>query len=90
MIPLVAYLAGHDGRFRYLAEKFDFLHWFYAALMWGRYSGSAESKLNADVGVLGEEGAPTSYVTSSCRNVAESRSSRAISNDEAPVRPYTR
>lgn len=58
LIPLVAYLAKHDGKFSDPAEKFDFLHWFYAALMWGRYSGSAESKLNADVSVVGEEGAP--------------------------------
>ena len=58
LIPLVAYLAKHDGKFNVPAEKFDFLHWFYAAMMWGRYSGSAETKLNADVSVIGEDGAP--------------------------------
>lgn len=58
LIPLVAYLAENEGRFADEAEKFDFLHWFYAALMWGRYSGSAETKLNADVSVLGEPAAP--------------------------------
>ena len=58
LIPLVAFLAKHEGRFTDQAEKFDFLHWFYAALMWGRYSGSAETKLNADVGVVGQSSAP--------------------------------
>ena len=52
LIPLVAYLAENDAKFTSEKEKYDFLHWFYAAAMWGRYSGSAETKLNADVGVL--------------------------------------
>lgn len=58
VIPLVAYLAKNEGKFTGEHDKFDFLHWFYAALMWGRYSGSAETKLNADVGVVGTEDAP--------------------------------
>jgi hypothetical protein len=52
LIPLVAFLADNDAKFASEKEKYDFLHWFYAAAMWGRYSGSAETKLNADVGVL--------------------------------------
>lgn len=58
LIPLVAYLAENGGKFADEPQKFDFLHWFYAALMWGRYSGSAETKLNADVGALGEPQPP--------------------------------
>lgn len=58
LIPLVAYLSKHDGKFASPAEKRNFLHWFYAALMWGRYSGSAETKLNADVSVTGDVDVP--------------------------------
>jgi hypothetical protein len=54
LIPLVAYLAENEAKFANDKEKYDFLHWFYAAAMWGRYSGSAETKLNADVAVLTE------------------------------------
>ena len=49
VLPLVAFLSQNETAFKNEAEKYDFLHWFYAALMWGRYSGSAETKLNADV-----------------------------------------
>ena len=59
LIPLVAFLAKHDGYFANPGEKLDFLHWFYAALMWGRYSGSAESKLNSDVSVVNQPDAPS-------------------------------
>jgi hypothetical protein len=56
--PLVAHLANNGGKFASESEKRDFLHWFYAAMMWGRYSGSAETKLNADVAVASEPNAP--------------------------------
>jgi hypothetical protein len=59
LIPLVAHLAQNEHGFSGEDEKYDFLHWFYAALMWGRYSGSAETKLNADVGAVGEANAPS-------------------------------
>jgi hypothetical protein len=59
LVPLVAQLAKTAGTFAGEAQKRDFLHWFYAALMWGRYSGSAETKLNADVSVTGTPDAPS-------------------------------
>lgn len=53
VIPLVAYLA-QTGRsnFDSDADKRQFLHWMYAAMMWGRYSGSAETKLQEDIEAL--------------------------------------
>jgi hypothetical protein len=47
LVPLVSYLAAHGESFSSAQEKRDFLHWFYAAAMWARYSGSVETKLNA-------------------------------------------
>src|SRR6266487_276090 len=60
IIPLVSYLA-LTGRthFDSPAQKKSFLHWMYAAMMWGRYSGSSETKLQADIEVLKSEDPPS-------------------------------
>ena len=36
-------------------EKKRFLYWMYAALMWGRYSGSMESAMQADLNSFSSE-----------------------------------
>ena len=51
-MPLVVYLADRPSGFASEQEKRRFLHWLYAALMWARYSGSSESKLNQDLEAL--------------------------------------
>ena len=59
VIPLVTYLAQTDRpHFDSDASKRSFLHWMYAAMMWGRYSGSTETKLQADVEALKADDAP--------------------------------
>jgi hypothetical protein len=58
LYPLVVHVARNGGAFRSEHEKRDFLHWMYAALMWGRYSGSSETKLNADLAALSEPDPP--------------------------------
>ncbi len=59
VIPLVAYLA-RTGRshFDSDAEKRSFLHWMYAAMMWGRYSGSSDTKLQEDIESLKADDPP--------------------------------
>jgi hypothetical protein len=59
VVPLVAYLArtGRD-HFDTAADKRSFLHWMYAAMMWGRYSGSSETKLQEDVEALKADDPP--------------------------------
>ena len=57
--PLIVHVARNGGAFSSQREKRDFLHWMYAALMWGRYSGSSETKLNADLGALSEPDPPS-------------------------------
>lgn len=52
LVPLTVYLANGTGKFVDSREKQKFLHWMYAALMWGRYSGSAETKLAQDLVAL--------------------------------------
>jgi hypothetical protein len=58
LYPLIVYLARHGGVFAGEREKRDFLHWMYAALMWGRYSASSETKLNADLTALSDSNPP--------------------------------
>lgn len=52
LITLINYLSRKGGTFSTDAETRDLLHWMYAALMWGRYTGSSETKLNADIASL--------------------------------------
>jgi len=58
LVPLVVYLANRDGKFHSEAEKRSFLHWMFAALMWARYSGSTETKLDEDLHALKGDDAP--------------------------------
>jgi hypothetical protein len=59
LYPLIVHIARNGGTFAGEHEKRDFLHWMYAALMWGRYSGSSETKLNADLAALSGPDAPS-------------------------------
>ena len=60
VVPLVAYLATTDrSHFDSDAQKRSFLHWMYAALMWGRYSGSTDTKLQADIEALKSDDPPS-------------------------------
>jgi len=59
LVPLVVYLANGEGKFRSDAEKRRFLHWMFAALMWARYSGSTETKLDEDLRALKGDDPPT-------------------------------
>lgn len=53
VMPLAAFFATSDRTsFDSEAQKRSFIHWMYAALMWGRYSGSTETKLQADIEAL--------------------------------------
>ncbi|MEX0781877.1 MAG: DUF262 domain-containing protein [Dehalococcoidia bacterium] len=54
VIPMVCYLASNGCAFRSDREKRAFLHWMYAALMWGRYSGPTETRLTQDIQALSQ------------------------------------
>lgn len=59
VIPLAAFFAtSNRGSFDSETQKRSFLHWMYAALMWGRYSGSTETKLQADIEALKSDDPP--------------------------------
>lgn len=57
LIPFVVFLNKKDKVISH-EEKTEFLRWIYAAMMWSRYSGSADSRVEHDLSLLGSS-APT-------------------------------
>ena len=55
LLPLVVYLSKRKGVFKDDAEKRGLLYWMYLALMWGRYTGSTDTQIQADVNALESE-----------------------------------
>ena len=52
LLPLIKFLSERNFAFNSEIEKSRFLHWFYAAQMWGRYSGPLETHLQQDIRAL--------------------------------------
>jgi len=48
LVPLVAYLSKNGGSFE-SGLKNQFLYWMFLALIWGRYSGQTDQRLDRDV-----------------------------------------
>ncbi len=48
LVPIVAYLLKNDGRFSEKGKS-NFLYWMFLALVWGRYSGQTDQRLDKDV-----------------------------------------
>lgn len=48
LVPMVAYLSVNDGVFKN-GQKNQFLYWMFLALIWGRYSGQTDQRLDKDV-----------------------------------------
>lgn len=47
-VPMVAYLLNNNISFTQ-EKKYGFLYWMYLALIWGRYSGQTDQRLDKDV-----------------------------------------
>ncbi len=48
LVPLVAYLSKHGGVFTSTLKN-KFLYWMFLALIWGRYSGQTDQRMDRDV-----------------------------------------
>ena len=57
LIPWVAYLGKHE-KFASDAHIRRAVHWLYAASAWGRYSGQTDTKLDHDISIIQQNGAP--------------------------------
>ncbi|GAG17080.1 unnamed protein product, partial [marine sediment metagenome] len=62
LLPLIKYLGDHGYAFHSEAEKLRFIHWFYTAQMWARYSGPLETNLQQDIKAISGE-KPTDELT---------------------------
>jgi hypothetical protein len=54
LIPLVVYLSRNSSAFAGEQQKRSFLRWMFLAGLWGRYSGSADTKLQRDIATLND------------------------------------
>lgn len=58
LIPIIAYLSQHSGRFPNEVNLNRAIHFMYSALAWSRYSGQTDQKLESDVSVVFRENNP--------------------------------
>lgn len=58
LVPVVVYLARHEGKFSDDKELKRFIHWMYAASMWGRYSSQTDQKLDHDISIVQRSDSP--------------------------------
>lgn len=66
LIPFIAYVDKNDKQIDH-EEKVEFLRWIYAAMMWSRYSGSADSRVEHDLALLDHEN-PTDQLMQEIRD----------------------
>ena len=70
LIPLVTYLSANGGIFADDKTIRNALNWLYAALMWARYTGQTDQRLEADVQLVVREAEPWDALRS---NIVEQR-----------------
>lgn len=66
LIPFIVHLNKNDKQITH-EEKVEFLRWIYAAMMWSRYSGSADSRVEHDLALL-EADNPTDHLMQEIRD----------------------
>lgn len=52
LVPIVVYLSNNGMRFSDKNEMKKFIHWIYAAHIWGRYSGQTDQRLDQDISIV--------------------------------------
>ncbi|GCE23228.1 GmrSD restriction endonuclease domain-containing protein [Dictyobacter kobayashii] len=58
LVPLIVYLARHEGKFSDDKELRHCIHWLYAAIMWSRYSSQTDQKLDHDISIVQRSDSP--------------------------------
>lgn len=58
LIPLIVYLAIHEGRFPNDRSMKNAIHWLHAAHMWARYTAQTDQRLEHDVSLVVREESP--------------------------------
>lgn len=52
LVPIVVYLSKNNRKFSNKNEMKKFIHWMYAAHIWGRYSGQTDQRLDKDISII--------------------------------------
>lgn len=70
LVPIITYLARNDIEFQNEDELKKFLYWFYAAMMWGRYTRRGKSSpLEQDIVSITKDNKPESLIYNLKREV---------------------
>jgi hypothetical protein len=51
LVPIVFYLVNHDNKFTGKL-KYQFLYWMFQSLIWSRYSGQTDQRLDKDIHII--------------------------------------
>ena len=54
LVPIVFYLVNNDNKFTGKL-KYRFLHWMFQSLIWGRYSGQTDQRLDKDIHIINNQ-----------------------------------
>jgi hypothetical protein len=79
LIPLIAYLARSKGVFPTQKSAQHAVNWFYAALMWARYTAQTDQRLEADLSIVAKEEEPWAKL---CANIIEQRGRIDVKSDD--------
>ena len=72
LIPLVTYLSNNNIEFKNETQVNEFLYWFYAAMMWGRYTRRGKSApLEQDIVSITKSNSPDSLINNLKREVRD-------------------
>jgi len=69
LVPLVSYLIKNDLKFTG-GLKFQFLYWMFLALIWQRYSGQTDQRLDKDVNIINNR---PDFITSLIAEIEDDR-----------------
>lgn len=69
LVPIIAYLVENNNRFTG-NMKYQFLYWMFLALIWSRYSGQTDARLDKDIYIINNE---TDIIKSLIQEIQDSR-----------------
>ncbi len=62
LVPIVSYLAAHNGKFENDRDMRHAIHWIYAASIWARYSSQTDQKLDHDISLMQRNASPWQHL----------------------------
>lgn len=69
LVPIIGYLVENENRFTGNL-KYKFLHWMFLAMIWARYSGQTDVRLDKDIYIINNE---NDFIDGLIREIEDSR-----------------